>query len=259
MIFCFTNDVSRPLKRIFSRASFVVCVVVLGVCAGGLKVTTEWLDLNFRKEALPLRKEFSELDDSKLAPYQVMLKMTIPDEIVEELGTEQYLQWSLEDSSVDALAPDRNLVLFITYYTGNPDKVPHVPDECYTGGGGLIKESGNYDLKLPGLGLEGDKLPVRVLDVYRETVLGEAKQTVMYFFAVNGTYRCTRDQVRLLQNNLFDKYAYFSKVEVNFGGSGKMSREENLAGLSKLLEVLLPVLIEEHWPDWDAANNEQLE
>lgn len=245
-----------PLKRIFSRPSFVICVVVLGVCAGGLKLTAEWMNLNFRKEEAPLRKEFDDLDVARLTPYKVLNKAVIPDDILEELGTEQYLQWSLEDTSVDVTDPGRYLALFITYYTGNPDKVPHVPDQCYTGGGGLIKNSGNYTLEIKGLGIDDDELPVRVLDVHMENVLGETKKTVMYFFGVNGTFRCTRDQVRLLQNNLFDKYAYFCKVEVSFVRSDKMSRQKNLAAAQNFFGVLLPLLIEEHWPDWEALNRE---
>ena len=55
-------------------------------------------------------------------------------EVVKELGTKDYIQWIIEDSNAPLDSSVRKCFLFITYYP-LPDKVPHVPEECYAGAG----------------------------------------------------------------------------------------------------------------------------
>jgi hypothetical protein len=56
--------------------------------------------------------------------------------------------------------------------------------------------------------------------------------------------------------NLFGKYSYFSKVEWDFSGrSGhgtkiRPNQDEIVEASEKLLNVLVPLLEKEHWPDW---------
>ena len=103
-------------------------------------------------------------------------------------------------------------------------------------------------------GAERDELPIRILSINIPRTLGTELRTVGYFFAVNGTYRHQRDEVRLLQNNMHDRYSYFSKVEVYFPYSGKSDPK---AAMEKFLRVLVPVLYQEHWPDWDEATRDE--
>jgi hypothetical protein len=62
--------------------------------------------------------------------------------------------------------------------------------------------------------------------------------------------------VRNTTTTLLNKHAYFSKVEVSFGGPRtqprNLGREESVAAAAKLFNVILPILVEEHWPDWEA-------
>lgn len=246
--------VTEPLKRLIHQPAFLVCVVVLGMCAGGLHAGARWLQWHFRKLEVPLRKSLDELEESKLGSYKVVRKTKIENEEVEaELGTKDYIQWYLEDTEAEQGDAARYLMLFLTYYTGNPDKIPHVPDWCYVGGGGEVSSTENVMIKVPGIGLaaQGDELEVRVLEIL---VPGEAmgleKRIVTYFFAVNGKYACTRTAVRRIQNNWRDKYAYFSKVEITFFGEGEITPQKSLAAVEKLCRQVVPILYEEHWPDW---------
>jgi hypothetical protein len=76
------------------------------------------------------------MKEQALRPYVVKQKEQILNrDVLESLGTEEYLQWILEAPDAAPGSPTRFCSLFITYYTGNPDMVPHVPDECYVGGG----------------------------------------------------------------------------------------------------------------------------
>jgi hypothetical protein len=57
----------------------------------------------------------------------------------------------------------------------------------------------------------------------------------------------------VLLNDLTNTYAYFSKVEVSFP---RATREQCVAGARKLYNRLLPVLLEAHWPDFEASERE---
>ncbi len=245
----------QPLGRIFRQRAFLVCVLLMAVLASGMHVAANKLKMHFRKEPIELRKPLDDLSKSKLYPYRVINEQKIKNkEVEEELGTKDYIQWVLEDTSVEKSDPSRLAMLFVTYYTGNPDKVPHVPDWCYTGGGGIIEDKRNARITVPDIGLEkdDDQLGVRVLDIsVPDGISGRRQNWVVYFFGVNGQYRCERNAVRILQNNWQDKYAYFSKVELLIGGEQKISYEQVLAAAEKLSRVVVPLLYSEHWPDWE--------
>ena len=90
-----------------------------------------------------------------------------------------------------------------------------------------------------------------------------SKYSVLYVFNVNGEYANDRTEVRnILGRNLFGKYSYFSKIEWRFygrslGNLSVPSKEESIQASEKLLAVLLPVLENEHWPDWEEANRRE--
>jgi len=247
--------VTGPWLRLLRDRAFLVCVVVLAVCAGGLKVGAERLMWHFRKLELPLRKPFDDMDVQKLWPYKLLASRKIPEEIEEELGTKEYIQWTLIDSSVRENDPFAVVDLFVTYYTGDPERVPHVPDWCYVGSGGRVAESENIEITVADNGTGSDELPVRILEIVVPRGGINQVRTVGYFFAVNGEYRCTRTGVRIRVNRLTDRYAYFSKVEVSFPQCRDAEREATINALTKFLRKLVPVLAAEHWPNWAEAKS----
>jgi hypothetical protein len=249
--------VVAPWGRLLREPAFLVCMVLLGVCAVGLRVGADRMKWHFRKLPLPLRQSLDELDVGRFGPYVVVHKAKIAHDVEEALGTTEYIQWGIRDTSLDSRDPGGVVNLFITYYTGNPDKVPHTPDQCYQGSGGVKRDSDNTTIVIPGLDAasqheaKGDLLPVRVLDFDVRSGNDTEFRTVVYFFAVNGDFACTRDQVRFRQNNMTDKYAFFSKVEISFNKSKKLGREGALAATQKLAAGLVPALVTEYWPDWN--------
>jgi hypothetical protein len=241
---------ARNNIRIYLQPAFLICVVVLMIAAGASKKLGV-----IKKEFLPLKKSFDVLDESRLAPYKVVEKLKIENEdILTALGTQDYIQWVLEDTEAPAGSAVRRLMLFVTYY-GRPDRVPHVPEECYTGGGfqQLVSDSVMFEIKKAGF-------ERKIGGEYR--VFGSVKADfrrrlekfpVLYFFRVGGEYAGSRGKARIaLNKNLFRKYTYFSKVELVFNQALVIpSREEAVAASEKLLTVVLPILEEEHWPDLD--------
>ncbi|UCG57668.1 MAG: exosortase-associated EpsI family protein [Phycisphaerales bacterium] len=246
---------TKSQKRSLLSPAFLICAGLLAAAGGGKSVAIRKFGLYLKKEPLPLKKSLDLLDEQGLGPFQV-----VPDgkrkienqEIVKELGTEDYIQWILEDTEAPEDSPVRRVMLFITYYE-RPDKVPHVPEECYTGGGfqRLATDGVTFEIDKPGL----ERVPGRYL-VFGSTRSGlwqrARKFPVLYLFRVNGEYAGSRDEARIaLNKNLFGKYSYFCKAELVFSqASISPSKAEAVQASERLLAVILPILEKEHWPDF---------
>jgi hypothetical protein len=242
--------------RVYLQPAFLICVVVLAVAGAGMSIAMKSLGVILEKELLPLKKSLDLLDDEDLAPYEVILKHKIEnEEIVKELDTEDYIQWILEDTDAAADSTVRICMLFITYYR-LPDRVPHVPEECYVGSGFQRLASDRVTLEIKNnTGFE-KRIPGRHL-VFGSTTSNfwrsDEKFPVLYLFKVNGEYVGSREEARIaLNKNLFRRSSYFSKVEVVLNQSSVAPRKEQaVAASEKLLSVILPILEAEHWPDWE--------
>jgi len=247
-----------PWQRLLHEPAFILCTIVLAASAFGLR----WCGGgHLLKQPLALRKSLDRLDANQLSPYEVVELPKIKDKSVEEaLGTQDYIQWQLLDTDVPPTDPFYCANLFVTYYTGNPDKVPHVPDWCYVGSGGIVDKKHEVVITAPDCGVaeDGDQLKIRVLEIKipRQGMgLTEFRRKIVaYVFRVNGTYACTRTQVRMKQRNRKDRYAYFSKVEVWFEGGDAESLESHLESMESVYQRVLPLLYSDHWPDWEAAS-----
>jgi hypothetical protein len=215
------------------------------------------LGVHLKKEPLPLKKPLELLDEQRVRPYRVLSERKIDNpQIIKELGTEDYIEWVLEDAEVEPDSAVRLCSLFITYYDVADKRVTHVPDECYIGVG------------FQRLGMEGVKFTVNDNSGTRELAgrcvvfsaedsaqwWGDVKFAVMYIFNVNGAYAGGREEARFMINkNIFSRYAYYSKVEWKFyntrlGQTVYPSKQEAVAASSRLLSVFLPVLERDHWP-----------
>ena len=94
----------EPLKQYFQPA-FLICTLVLLVAAGGMSAAVSALGLQFIKKPLPLKRSFDDINEAALLPWKVVKKTKIKNQdILQELGTEQYIQWILEDTSAEPAA-----------------------------------------------------------------------------------------------------------------------------------------------------------
>ena len=240
---------------VYLQPAFLVCVAVLAIAGGGMSIAIKSLGVYLKKVPLPLKKSLGFLDEESLAPYKVVSKKKIENkELLESLGTEDYIQWRLEDPDVTPESAVRYCLLFITYYE-LPDVVPHVPEECYTGGGyqRLARDSVIFEINKLGFErkIHGKYLVFgsKKSNFWR----GSEKFPVLYLFKVNGEYAGSREEARIILNkNLFRKSSYFCKVELVFNqGFVAPGKEDAVAASEKLLAVILPILEREHWPDWE--------
>jgi len=227
-----------------SSLLLLIAVVLAGPVAS-------WLRVKQHKAALPLVASLSALDESTLRPYRVLRRDVLEPMVVDALGTDQYLSWALEDTSVAEAHPLRYAQLFVTYYSGGHNLVPHTPDVCFMGAGyEPAQRHENREIEVLALGSGAEAVPIRLCTFARTKVFGARYVSVVYTFNCNGRFVATRNGVRILANSPANTYAYFSKVEVSFP---RATREESVLGAQKIFNRVLPVLVKEHWPDFEEA------
>ena len=250
------QDIRQTIKTNYLQPAFLICVGVLAVTASAMSIAVKLSGIYLKKEPLPLKKPLNQMNVSRLVPYKVVNQTEIDNQdVLETLGTEEYIQWNMEDTSAPKDSAVRFCSLFITYYE-LPDLVPHVPEACYIGGGFQIKTSETVALNINRNG-DRQQIAARYLvfgSTTTDIMAGENNFPVFYIFSVNGEYGAGREDVRLILNkNLFGKFSYFTKVEWKFYNSrlGRLTypnKQEALAASEKLLGVVLPVLEKDHWP-----------
>ncbi len=252
------GEAMRTAKQEYMKASFLVCASVLLLAASTKAILIKRLGIQLTKLPIKLQTPFDDFNEDVLAPYQVVNKQTIGNrEILESLGTDVYLQWLLEDTEADPASPTRYCSLFITYYTGNPDMVPHVPNECYVGGGNALKIAQTLSVELSEKGKVSFQY-VLFTQTAQNSMQSDVDFSVQYLFHANGQYCKDRTDTRTTLFDWFSKYSYFCKVEWKFFGQSSFepypSKEQTLAASTKLLSLLLPELEKNHWPNWDRIN-----
>jgi len=249
------TSVRGIVREVFGNKGFVACVLMLASFAAAYQGLVVYKNIKIRKLPIPLKKPLSLLDSKKLSPYAVYLAQEIKPEVLDTLGTDQYIQWVLKDESKKGSERPADYVhLFVTYYTDQPDQVPHVPEVCYMGGGGYtLKQSNIQEVDIPALG-EGVTIPVQILEFERASFAKIETKIVMYLFSANGEFIAHRRGVQKTVGNPYNTYAYFSKVELAFGlSSVQPTREEAIESGERFLKKVIPVLVEDHWPNWDEA------
>ena len=248
---------SRSLARTLLHPSFVVCVVVLvaaGVFAGPV---ARHMRVVLRKDPVPLRKPLTELDKTALGEYEFDRPNIIDPTVLAPLGTQEYIDWQFIDTTVKGRRhPLRHVRCFVTYYTGKPNLVPHTPAVCYYGQGYRTVTAEDLDMFIRSPDSTPLEVPMRAITFVKSDVFERATPTVVYTFHCNGRFVNRRTDVRARLANPFDKGAYFCKVEVTFGTPKSYpltaAREEAVAAAEKFLNRLLPVLLRDHLPNWEA-------
>jgi hypothetical protein len=251
-------EIMKDKYKTYFQPAFLICAVVLALSGGIMSVAIGHLRLGLVKKPLPPKKPLDQMNDNALEPYEIVSKRKIDNkETLRELGAQDEMEWVLEDTRVPEDSPVRKCLLFVTYYD-KADVVVHNPDECYTGVGyrriggetetvKLTADGQEYDRRLRYIVFSGSNL---------KSIFSDITFPVMYLFNVNNEYTVSRTETRyVLGRNIVGKYSYYSKVEWKFfnrvfGRTVYPQKDEAIQASEKLLSVLLPVLEEEHWPDW---------
>jgi hypothetical protein len=255
-----------PTTRSKTTPRFYACVALLLVAAAGMQISAGVLQGYFQKMPLPLKRPLHLLDVARLAPQYVLHRnqpAPLSPEMIDTLGTEEYIQWNLVDRQVDRDAPTAVARLFVTYHTGGLTMVPHRPQECMSAAGMILRNEEVVQVTVQDSHGRPLVIPLDVLEFEvppRELQLGAtgdnaARMYVAYFFFSNGKYMTSRTQVRAAISNFTDKYAYYSKIELSFNDDNfrrMADRNETVEAAGRLLQKVMPVLWDDHYQDWDA-------
>lgn len=200
-----------------------------------------WLSLV--KKQLPILKPLKEFERSRLEPFMLVSSQEMPPETVEELGTEEYVNWILKEPS-NPPYKGRGINLAITYYTGVVDQVPHVPEECMVQGAFTPDGDETLQMEMPDL---GKSIEVRRLQFFPPRDMS-IKTYVYYTFCVNGDFLATRMAVRSRMTKWSDTHLYYSKIEVSFRARPGADLSELDARAQEVLDRAISELLKSHFP-----------
>lgn len=226
-----------------SWTRYVLVVLLLGGAAVGMRFAKARGALMVLKKPLPIRKPLKDFDHAALAPLKVDTVQRLSSDVLQELGTDEYINWELVDPRVPRGRTPR-VSMSVTYYTGVQDQVPHVPEECYYQG--AFSPAGDEKLKidLPHL---GEAIPVRRLSFVPPREM--ARRTVVYYtIRVNSGFHPDRQGARLSMKDPFDTHLYYSKVEFAFGEVANPNPEVLDGRARELFDLVLTELANSHWP-----------
>ena len=265
------------------QPAFVAGVAIMLVSAATLNVAVAAMGVHLRKQRIdpPDNRRVSAIATETASYQRVGQDIVMSSEVVDELGTTNYLtrSYALKNAAKDQ--PNPRMELHLAYYTGMIDTVPHVPERCMTGAGWqVVGLSRRVPLKLDTSSWQVDqtvpeKLRGKVLTVPFDPAFSKdtkaerirlpfepdsiemqsseftgprgMRQVAGYFFIANGGHTALAEGVRAKAFNLTDDYAFYLKVQVT---SQQVASPEDLAEhASRLLGELLPEIMR-CVPDW---------
>jgi hypothetical protein len=228
------------------RATFhyLLAVVVLAGTAVALQAAKSRGVLQLIKKPLPILKPLADLDRACVRPYSVLTFPRLAPETIEDLGTSEYVTWLLQ--APEQKVPWRVTQLFVTYYTGVQDQVPHVPDECYYQGAYIRDSDKVLDIDMPDL---GRRIAVRRLTFFPPPPRQSTDKVYVYYvICANGDCYADRERVRLRMADWQETHLYYSKVELTFDGVNDGDSPLADQQASELLDKVLAELFKSHWP-----------
>jgi exosortase len=212
---------------------YVAVLAILTVSAIVFAVVSQMLQLHFQKIPVALRQPLACIA-TELGPWrQVEGDRPVSDEIAPVLGTSQYLfrdyldRRLTGDDVIDAShgpdiskrqswvgmvkkRPGSLVRLAVTYYTGRVDAVIHLPERCNVAQGNasaVVSQGATLDVG-------GTPLEVRLLRLDPEVTDGQPSRYVAYCYQVNGKRESQAWRVRGSLIDVFERYAWYSKIEV---------------------------------------------
>lgn len=269
-----------------SPAMLAACIALLAASAVGLRAVNAALGVTPEKLAAPLRSPLSTLPTRLGAWSRVDEDVILDAQMVEVLGTPHYLERRYRLNEAGAGDPTSVLRLHVAFYTGDPDEAPHVPEICWVGQGLTIdgpaeirplrlsidgvridpdlanRDTGEpyplLDLSHPVTGVpEVVALPVGNLSLRISRFVDPADPRTLhlggYLFIANGRATPRAGDVRSLAFQLYQRHAYWMKVEfdaaVPRGPGERESIDAYVARVESLLSAMLPELMR-RLPDW---------
>jgi hypothetical protein len=265
------------------RTAFIAGCAALALGGVGFRAALAHLQVYLKKEPVSLREPLDSLPAALGSWKQVGKDSVFSDALIEELGTQNYLD---RFYAVDGDPAKGLMQVHAAYYTGMIDAVPHIPERCWNANGLVMSGQPQVrPVELDPKGWDQTNGPVQAGSGMRYTMaevrdpitrktetvalpLGRIEMTVSafqdprapkatalggYLFIANGGVTPSALAVRNLSFKLSDRYAYYCKLQ--FSAQLPGTPEEVLPKFDRmtaeLLQQLLPHLMR-CLPDWPA-------
>jgi len=268
---------SASQRRGRSTLAYVIVAAALVLAAVTLNTTVLSMRLSFQKLPVPPAHPLKMIS-AELGPWlQVSVDRALNPDFEHELGASQYLfrnyvdtrllsakdRDALENATIEQrekiqanmgpMNPRATIRFALTYYTGSVDTVPHVPDRCYAADGFKPDTWQVVNWAILPRKDEADRhVDVRLIQFVDQIDSRHARpRQVSYFFQVNGAYE--NDPifgVRKRLQNLFERKAYFAKIELV---TDLPTTDEAQDVMKDFLKNAMPE-IERVLPDWSKVN-----
>jgi hypothetical protein len=266
-------SLGESVKRAIGNPAFLAVFAVLFVAALSLNAATQYMKLYFKKEPVPLARALETIPRD-LGPWvQVSEDEALNPEMLDVLGTRQYVFREYVDSRVagekfmaelKGKTTDEKSALLaqlvqdhpgslvraaVTYYTGMVDTVAHIPDRCYVADGFVPSDYTTPSWDVRDKDGKPNTIEVRYIN-FEDTTPGRSSipRNVAYFFHCNGDYVSDPLAVRVHLQSLFERYGYYAKVEL------MTTMSDHDASARVMTDFLCNALpeIEKCLPDWKA-------
>jgi hypothetical protein len=199
------------------------------------------------------KTQLNQLKRERLAPYKLLKPISIGPLLLNQLGSKEYVQWFMQEPDQPEGRSGRPISLFVTYCTGLPGQLPLTPETEYQGSGYEVVAQTPDEVTVTSRGQQ-IVVPLQIVEFKAKSPLIQNPHIWVYTFHANGKFRKDRTAVRLAIGNLTDRFAYFSNLEVSMDlDLQQFPKDQAVAAVKRFLQVAIPVLLEDHWPDWDAA------
>lgn len=255
------NDATREAREpgppgISPRTMFIAVACLLLTAAAALAATSHALHLYFHKVPVPPNRPLTQLP-ADLGPWrQCGGNQVLAAELEQTLGTTEYVFRNYVDERVigeqavdeirqnpaaaaaraGAIAVDRPAAivrLAVTYYTGRVDAVIHQSERCNLKGGiatAIESQPQNW-------AVGGRPLKVRVVRLVNDASEAQGPRYITYLYCVNGREDTEAWRVRGMLMDPFERYAWYSKIEVT---TDLTDPDESQRVLSDFLKEALP-------------------
>lgn len=282
-------DSPPRLRPVLGGATVVAAFLALSANGVMVRAVSAAMGVWMDKREAPLREPLATIPTTLGRWQRIGEDRVLDAQVVEVLGTRHYLDRTY---AIDGDPARGVLHLHLAFYSGDPDENPHVPEVCWVGAGlridgdaivvplALSPDGVRTDPELRNL--DSDEPYPLVEWVHPATreprtialPVGEPKLRVTrfrnpadphslhlggYLFIANGRLTPRASDVRSLAFTLYQRYAYFAKVEFDAVVPAAVPIEESIDRYREQVESLLSSLLPELMralPDWPALERE---
>jgi len=255
-------EISDAQRKALSRRTLLRVIIAGAVIVAGvvtMNVVEKAFNLTFNKPPMPLQKPLTLLEKTLgdppgryVAEGQLVADApdsTMTEDVLEVLGTKDYLLRRYVDRKQPAGSPTAALHLNLNYYaTGG--STPHVPEICWAGAGMVEAALSRQVFAIPNVRRKDGRLVTLRMNMISfvppgsengKGAGGQRLKNVAYMFAVNGDYVATPKEVTSRFWKASNKYAYDTKIELTVGDDQQYcSQGEAQAAISDFIRAALP-------------------